>query len=51
MSALGEPMARLLSYGIAAVEPGMLGLVPSLPCHSMEQTDWKLGDMKHIVDE
>jgi len=44
-----RPMARLLSYGIAAVEPGMFGLGP-IPAvrQALERAKWKLGDIERI---
>lgn len=44
-----EPMARLLSYGIAAVEPGMFGLGP-IPAvrQALDRTNWKIGDIERI---
>jgi acetyl-CoA C-acetyltransferase len=44
-----EPMAQLLSYGIAAVEPGMFGLGP-IPAvrQALERADWTLGDIERI---
>jgi acetyl-CoA C-acetyltransferase len=43
------PMARLVSYGIAAVEPGMFGLGP-IPAfrQALERAAWKLGDVERI---
>jgi acetyl-CoA C-acetyltransferase len=43
------PMARLVSYGIAAVEPGMFGLgpVPAIR-KALERANWKLGDVQRI---
>jgi acetyl-CoA C-acetyltransferase len=43
------PMARLVSYGVAAVEPGMFGLgpVPAIR-KALERADWKLGDLQRI---
>ncbi len=43
------PMARLVSYGVAAVEPGMFGLgpVPAIR-KALERADWKLGDVQRI---
>ena len=43
------PMARLLSYGIAAVEPGMFGLGP-VPAvrKALERAGWKLGEVERI---
>ena len=44
-----EPVARLVSYGIAAVEPGMFGLGP-IPAvrQALERAGWKLGDVERI---
>jgi len=44
-----EPMARLVSYGIAAVDPGMFGLGP-VPAvrKALERAGWKLGDLERI---
>ncbi|SEF01133.1 acetyl-CoA C-acetyltransferase [Rhizobiales bacterium GAS188] len=44
-----EPMARLVSYGVAAVEPGMFGLGP-IPAvrKALERAGWKLGDVERI---
>lgn len=43
------PVARLVSYGIAAVEPGMFGLGP-IPAvrQALERAGWKLGDIERI---
>jgi acetyl-CoA C-acetyltransferase len=43
------PMARLVSYGIAAVEPGMFGLGP-VPAvrKALERARWMLGDLERI---
>jgi acetyl-CoA C-acetyltransferase len=43
------PMARLVSYGIAAVEPGMFGLGP-VPAvrKALERAGWTLGDIERI---
>jgi acetyl-CoA C-acetyltransferase len=43
------PMARLVSYGIAAVEPGMFGLGP-IPAvrQALERAGWKMGDVERI---
>src|SRR5262252_1268167 len=43
------PMARLVSYGIAAVEPGMFGLGP-IPAvrHALERAGWKIADVERI---
>ncbi|MCL4765482.1 MAG: acetyl-CoA C-acetyltransferase [Hyphomicrobiaceae bacterium] len=42
-----EPMARLVAYGVGAVEPGMFGLGP-VPAvrQALERADWKLGDIE-----
>jgi acetyl-CoA C-acetyltransferase len=44
-----EPVARLVSYGIAAVEPGMFGLGP-IPAvrQALERAAWKLSDIERI---
>ncbi len=44
-----EPMARLVSYGVAAVEPGMFGLGP-VPAvrKALERAGWKLADVERI---
>jgi acetyl-CoA C-acetyltransferase len=44
-----DPVARLVSYGIAAVEPGMFGLGP-IPAvrQACERAGWKLGDLERI---
>jgi acetyl-CoA C-acetyltransferase len=44
-----DPMAHLVSYGIAAVEPGMFGLGP-IPAvrQALERAGWKLGDVERI---
>jgi acetyl-CoA C-acetyltransferase len=44
-----KPMARLLSYGIAAVEPGMFGLGP-IPAvrQALDRAKWKIGDIERI---
>ena len=43
------PMARLVSYGIAAVEPGMFGLgpVPAVK-QALARAGWKIGDVDRI---
>jgi acetyl-CoA C-acetyltransferase len=43
------PMARLVAYGVAAVEPGMFGLGP-VPAvrKALERAGWKLGDVERI---
>ncbi len=44
-----QPMARLLSYGIAAVEPGMFGVGP-IPAvrQALERAKWKISDIERI---
>jgi acetyl-CoA C-acetyltransferase len=44
-----EPMARLVSYGIGAVEPGMFGLGP-VPAvrQAIERAGWAIGDIERI---
>jgi acetyl-CoA C-acetyltransferase len=44
-----EPMARLVSYGVAAVEPGLFGLGP-VPAvrKALERAGWKLSDVERI---
>lgn len=44
-----KPMARLVSYGIGAVEPGMFGLGP-VPAvrQALERAGWKIGDIQRI---
>jgi acetyl-CoA C-acetyltransferase len=44
-----DPVARFVSYGIAAVEPGMFGLGP-IPAvrQALERAGWKLGDVERI---
>jgi acetyl-CoA C-acetyltransferase len=43
------PMARLISYGIAAVEPGMFGLgpVPAVK-QALDRAGWQLGDIERV---
>jgi acetyl-CoA C-acetyltransferase len=43
------PMARLVSYGIAAVEPGMFGLGP-IPAvrQALDRAGWKIGEVERI---
>jgi acetyl-CoA C-acetyltransferase len=42
-----EPMARLVAYGVGAVEPGMFGLGP-VPAvrQTLERAGWKLADVE-----
>lgn len=44
-----EPMARLVAYGIGAVEPGLFGLGP-LPAvrQALERADWTLGTVERF---
>lgn len=44
-----EPMARLVSYGVGAVEPGMFGLGP-IPAvrQALDRAGWKIGDIERI---
>jgi acetyl-CoA C-acetyltransferase len=44
-----EPVARLVSYGIAAVEPGMFGLGP-IPAvrRALDRAGWKLSDIERV---
>lgn len=44
-----EPIARLVSYGIAAVEPGMFGLGP-IPAvrQALERAGWSLGSVERV---
>jgi acetyl-CoA C-acetyltransferase len=44
-----SPWARLVSYGIAAVEPGLFGLgpVPAVKI-ALERAGWKIGDIDRI---
>jgi acetyl-CoA C-acetyltransferase len=43
------PVARLVSYGIAAVEPGMFGLGP-IPAvrQALDRAGWRLGDVERV---
>ena len=44
-----EPMARLASYGVAAVDPGMFGIgpVPAVK-QALARAGWKIGDVQRI---
>jgi acetyl-CoA C-acetyltransferase len=44
-----EPMARVVAYGVAAVEPGMFGLGP-VPAvrKALERAGWTLDDVERI---
>lgn len=43
------PLARLVAYGVAAVEPGMFGIgpVPAVKL-ALERAGWKVGDVERI---
>jgi acetyl-CoA C-acetyltransferase len=43
------PSARLVAYGVAAVEPGLFGLgpVPAIR-QALEQANWRMGDIERI---
>jgi acetyl-CoA C-acetyltransferase len=44
-----KPLARLVSYGIAAVEPGMFGIGP-VPAvrQALERAGWRIGDLQRM---
>lgn len=44
-----EPVARLISYGVGAVEPGMFGLGP-VPAvrQALQRANWQIGDVERI---
>ncbi|HUZ71753.1 MAG TPA: thiolase family protein [Stellaceae bacterium] len=44
-----EPMARLVSFGVGAVEPGMFGLGP-VPAvrQALTRAGWKIGDLERV---
>ncbi len=44
-----EPMARLVSYGVGAVEPGMFGLgpVPAVK-QALQRAGWKMSDVERV---
>jgi len=44
-----NPMAKLVSYGIAAVEPGFFGLGP-IPAvrQALDRAGWKIGDVQRV---
>jgi acetyl-CoA C-acetyltransferase len=44
-----KPMARLVSYGVGAVEPGMFGLGP-IPAvrQTLERANWTISDIERI---
>lgn len=44
-----DPIARLISYGISAVEPGMFGLGPVTSTQqALKRADWKITDVERI---
>jgi len=47
-----EPMARLVAYGVAALEPGMFGLGP-VPAvrKTLERAGWTLADVERHRDQ
>jgi len=44
-----QPLARLVSYGVAAVEPGYFGLGP-IPAtrQALERAKWSVGDLQRV---
>ncbi len=44
-----KPMARLVSYGVGAVDPGMFGLGP-VPAvfQALERAGWSVGDLDRV---
>jgi len=44
-----EPIARLVAYGVAAVEPGMFGIGP-VPAvrQAIDRAHWSLGDVERV---
>jgi len=44
-----EPIARLVAYGVAAVEPGMFGIGP-VPAvrQALDRAHWSLGDVERV---
>lgn len=44
-----QPVARLASYGVAAVEPGMFGIGP-VPAvrQALKRAGWKTGDVQRV---
>jgi len=44
-----EPMARLVSYGVAAVEPGMFGIGPVPATHqALKRADWSIDKLDRV---
>lgn len=44
-----KPMARIVAYGIDAVEPDMFGIAPvSAVLQVLERANWKIGDVERI---
>ncbi len=44
-----EPIARLVSYGVGAVEPGLFGLGPIPAVHqALARAGWKIGDVERM---
>lgn len=44
-----KPMARLVSYGVGAVEPGMFGLGPVPAVYqALERAGWSVGDLGRV---
>ncbi len=44
-----KPMARLVSYGVGAVEPGMFGLGPMPAVYqALERAGWGVGDLDRV---
>jgi acetyl-CoA C-acetyltransferase len=44
-----KPMARLVAYGVGAVEPGMFGLGPVPAVHqALDRAGWKTADIQRI---
>lgn len=44
-----EPLVRLVSYGVGAVEPGMFGLGPVPAVHqALERAGWSIADLERV---
>ena len=44
-----KPMARIVAYGVSAVEPGMFGIGPvSAVLQALERAKWKLADVERV---